>query len=44
LFAVLYGLVTSIRNFYTLETQGYFFFDVPVIAVGEVGGTGKSPK
>jgi tetraacyldisaccharide-1-P 4'-kinase len=35
---------TSIRNFYTLEYLRLHFFDVPVIAVGEVGGTGKSPK
>jgi len=45
-FAVLYGLVTSIRNF--LYDQGFlksYSFDVPIIAVGNlsVGGTGKTP-
>ncbi|MBC7846400.1 MAG: tetraacyldisaccharide 4'-kinase [Flavobacterium sp.] len=46
-FAILYGLVTSIRNF--LFDKGIlksYSFDVPVIAVGNlsVGGTGKTPQ
>lgn len=46
-FAVLYGIITSIRNF--LFDKGIlksYPFDVPVIAVGNlsVGGTGKTPK
>ena len=46
-FAILYGLITSIRNF--LFDKGLlksYSFDLPVIAVGNlsVGGTGKTPQ
>jgi len=46
-FAVLYGFITSIRNF--LFDMGFlksYSFDVPIIAVGNlsVGGTGKTPQ
>jgi tetraacyldisaccharide 4'-kinase len=46
-FAILYGLITSIRNF--LFDKGIlksYFFDLPIIAVGNlsVGGTGKTPQ
>ncbi len=46
-FAILYGFITSIRNF--LFDQGIFksySFDIPIIAVGNlsVGGTGKTPQ
>lgn len=46
-FAVLYGFITSIRNF--LFDQGIlksYTFDLPIIAVGNlsVGGTGKTPQ
>lgn len=46
-FAVLYGFITSIRNF--LFDKGILkstSFDIPVIAVGNlsVGGTGKTPQ
>ena len=46
-FAVLYGLITSIRNF--LFDKGIlksYSFDLPIIAVGNlsVGGTGKTPQ
>ncbi|WP_428231238.1 tetraacyldisaccharide 4'-kinase [Flavobacterium sp.] len=46
-FAILYGLITSIRNFFfdkgILKSTS---FDIPVIAVGNlsVGGTGKTPQ
>nr|WP_314897140.1 tetraacyldisaccharide 4'-kinase [uncultured Flavobacterium sp.] len=46
-FAILYGLITSIRNF--LFDKGIlksYSFDLPIIAVGNlsVGGTGKTPQ
>ena len=46
-FAVLYGFITSIRNF--LFDRGILkstSFDIPVIGVGNlsVGGTGKTPQ
>jgi len=46
-FAILYGFITSIRNF--LFDEGVlksYSFDVPIIAVGNlsVGGTGKTPQ
>lgn len=46
-FAILYGLITSIRNF--LFDKGVFKsypFSLPIIAVGNlsVGGTGKTPQ
>jgi len=46
-FAILYGFITSIRNFFfdkgVLKSTS---FDLPVIAVGNlsVGGTGKTPQ
>lgn len=46
-FAVLYGLITSIRNFlFDKEILKATSFPVPVIAVGNlsVGGTGKTPQ
>ncbi|MBG6061343.1 tetraacyldisaccharide 4'-kinase [Flavobacterium sp. CG_9.1] len=46
-FAILYGLITSIRNF--LFDKGIlksYSFNLPIIAVGNlsVGGTGKTPQ
>lgn len=46
-FAILYGFITSIRNF--LFDKGIlksYSFDTPIIAVGNlsVGGTGKTPQ
>lgn len=46
-FSILYGCITSIRNF--LFDKGIlksYSFDIPVIAVGNlsVGGTGKTPQ
>ena len=46
-FAILYGLITAIRNF--LFDKGIlksYSFDLPIIAVGNlsVGGTGKTPQ
>jgi tetraacyldisaccharide 4'-kinase len=46
-FSILYGLVTSIRNFlFDLGILKSYSFNVPVIAVGNlsVGGTGKTPQ
>lgn len=46
-FAILYGFITSVRNFFfdkgILKSAS---FDIPVIAVGNlsVGGTGKTPQ
>jgi tetraacyldisaccharide 4'-kinase len=46
-FAILYGFITSVRNFFfdTGILKSYSF-DLPVIAVGNlsVGGTGKTPQ
>jgi tetraacyldisaccharide 4'-kinase len=45
--AVLYGLITSIRNYlYDKGILQSYAFDVPIIAVGNlsVGGTGKTPQ
>ncbi len=46
-FAILYGIITSIRNI--LFDKGVlksYLFDIPIIAVGNlsVGGTGKTPQ
>lgn len=46
-FAILYGFITSIRNFlFDKEILKSTSFDLPVIAVGNlsVGGTGKTPQ
>lgn len=46
-FAILYGIITSIRNFlYNQSVFKSYSFDIPIIAVGNlsVGGTGKTPQ
>ena len=46
-FAILYGFITSIRNFlYDRGILKSYSFDIPIIAVGNlsVGGTGKTPQ
>jgi tetraacyldisaccharide 4'-kinase len=46
-FAILYGFITSIRNFlFDTGVLKSYSFDLPVIAVGNlsVGGTGKTPQ
>ncbi|WP_291097507.1 MULTISPECIES: tetraacyldisaccharide 4'-kinase [unclassified Flavobacterium] len=46
-FAILYGFITSIRNFlYDKGILKSHSFDIPIIAVGNlsVGGTGKTPQ
>jgi tetraacyldisaccharide 4'-kinase len=46
-FAIIYGLITSIRNFlYNKGVLKSYSFDIPIIAVGNlsVGGTGKTPQ
>lgn len=46
-FAILYGIVTSIRNWlYDVGVLKSYSFDIPVIAVGNLsaGGTGKTPQ
>lgn len=46
-FAILYGVITSIRNFlFDNKVLQSYSFDIPIIAVGNlsVGGTGKTPQ
>jgi len=46
-FAILYGMITSIRNFFFDKgILKSYSFDLPIIAVGNlsVGGTGKTPQ
>jgi tetraacyldisaccharide 4'-kinase len=46
-FAILYGFITSIRNWcYDIGILKSYSFDIPIIAVGNlsVGGTGKTPQ
>lgn len=46
-FTILYGWITSIRNFlYDKGILKSYSFDIPIIAVGNlsVGGTGKTPQ
>lgn len=46
-FAILYGFITSFRNFlYDKGILKSYSFDLPIIAVGNlsVGGTGKTPQ
>lgn len=45
--AIIYGLITSIRNFlYDKGILKSYSFDIPILAVGNlsVGGTGKTPQ
>ncbi len=46
-FAILYGFITSIRNWcYDIGILKSYSFDIPIIVVGNlsVGGTGKTPQ
>ena len=46
-FSILYGFITSIRNFlFDIGVLKSYSFDLPIIAVGNlsVGGTGKTPQ
>ena len=46
-FAILYGVITSIRNFlFDISVLKSYSFNLPIIAVGNlsVGGTGKTPQ
>ena len=46
-FAILYGWITSLRNFlFDIGVIKSYSFDIPIIAVGNlsVGGTGKTPQ
>ncbi|TRX39201.1 tetraacyldisaccharide 4'-kinase [Flavobacterium restrictum] len=46
-FSILYGLITSIRNFlFDRGVLNSYSFEIPIIAVGNlsVGGTGKTPQ
>ena len=46
-FAIIYGLITGIRNFlFDVGILKSYSFDIPIIAVGNlsVGGTGKTPQ
>ena len=46
-FSILYGWITSVRNFlFDIGILKSYSFDIPIIAVGNlsVGGTGKTPQ
>ena len=46
-FSILYGFITSVRNFlFDTQILKSYFFNLPIIAVGNlsVGGTGKTPQ